>query len=514
MRSKFISRQRILFLAIIILAAFLRFYKLPDWFYFMIDEERDAFIIRRILVEKRPVLIGGSIPGGLYIGPAFYYISAIIMFFSKLNPIGEGVVASLLGTISVWLIYKVGKKLFSSSVGIFSSLFYSVSYLVVIYNRIYWPLVAAPIIALITYYSLIKIKQKHWKYIYVITAAAIIGAQSDPSNFSTLLLIIVFWVFHKVPINKQVKRGLALFAIAHIPLVLFDLRHNFLNTRAIINFFSFGKSTGEFNPLSLLTGIKIIPQTLARTISISGPLNLSQQINPCAQYLIARNNISLPTLFLAIFVLSFFVIKWLKNRKKYLGFQIIGSHLLIAILGVVAYNIFFPGYTNEWFFYVLFPAFSFIVGISLSALWGKSRFATIVAIVGFMIINLHAFANTNDDFGYKQKVQAIKFAISQVGDKPFYLDSLGTCHSYEGSRYLFGLLGKEPAASYVDPVFGDWLYPHPRLDRDDLSTKVVLVSPSKENSPSFTERYRKYLKLATQRRTFGNIEVLIISPSD
>src|SRR3990167_4360712 len=122
---------RKLHLAILIiiigLAAFLRFYQLPDWFYFMIDEERDAFIIRRILVEHRPVLIGGALPGGIYVGPAFYYLSALIMFISKLNPLGEAVFASLLGIFSVWLVYQVGRSMFSRQVGLFSSLIYALS---------------------------------------------------------------------------------------------------------------------------------------------------------------------------------------------------------------------------------------------------------------------------------------------------------------------------------------------------------------------------------------------------
>ena len=509
MKLKRPNRQQIILAAILILAALLRFYRLPDWLYFTIDEERDAFIMRRILVEHRPVLIGGSIPGGLYIGPGFYYLSAIVMFFSGLNPIGEGVVASLLGVISVYLIYKVGKLLFSRQTALFSSLFYATSYLIVVYNRIYWPLVLAPVIAIISYYSLIMVKRKKWKFVFVLTAVAIIGAQSDPSNFSTLLLMVIFWIYYKLPLNKSVKRGIALFFLSHLSLVLFDLRHNFLNTRALVNFFSFGKQTGSFSLASSFAGLKIIPQVIARTLAISGPLNISQQINPCDQYQQARTNINPAAWWLAISTLVFFVFNWFKN-KRHLGYKLIGTHLAIAVLGVIFYNIFFPGYTNEWFFYVLFPAFSLIIGLALTALWRRSKIICLLLVSSFIIINLHSLVNTSNDFGFKQKSQAIKYAINQVGDKPFYLDSLGSCHSYQGARYLFWLYGREPTASYMDPVYGDWLYPHPGLDREDLSLKVVLVSQADQESQEFYRRYQQYLKKTLLQKSFGRIKILIV----
>ena len=203
---------------------------------------------------------------------------------------------------------------------------------------------------------------------------------------------------------------------------------------------------------------------------------------------------------------------WL-SRRRHLGFQIIASHLIIAVFGgVFFYNLFFPGQTHEWFFYVLFPAFSFIIGLALSQLWRFSRPAAIVGLFAFIVINLHSFFNTSSDFGFQQKSQAIKFAISQVGSRPFYLDSIGDCHSYEGSRFLFWLYGQEPAASYMDPVYGNWLYPQPSLTQDDLSTQVVLVSRADQASSEFLAKYQAYLNLDPISRQFGAIQVLIINP--
>ena len=66
---------------LVIISFFLRFWKLPQLLYFMMDEGRDMFMMKRILVDHRPVLIGGSVPGGFNLGPGYYYLSAIVMFF-------------------------------------------------------------------------------------------------------------------------------------------------------------------------------------------------------------------------------------------------------------------------------------------------------------------------------------------------------------------------------------------------------------------------------------------------
>src|SRR3990167_4939089 len=123
----------------------------------MFDEERDAFIVKRILVDKHFTLIGGSIPGAFYLAPGYFYISAFFYFLSGLNPTGPALVASSLGVLSTLLIFTLSNKFFDKKTAVFASLFYCVSYLVIGYNRTWWPLTFGPIISLITYYSLYKI---------------------------------------------------------------------------------------------------------------------------------------------------------------------------------------------------------------------------------------------------------------------------------------------------------------------------------------------------------------------
>lgn len=86
-----------MFIGVGIFIAVLRLLKVDELGYFMLDEERDAFLVRRMLVDRRPLLIGGAIPGGINVGPLFFYISAIPYYFSLLNPIGPAYAAGVVG---------------------------------------------------------------------------------------------------------------------------------------------------------------------------------------------------------------------------------------------------------------------------------------------------------------------------------------------------------------------------------------------------------------------------------
>src|SRR5260221_1941213 len=78
-------------LAIILLvAAFCRLYRISDYLTFLGDEGRDAIIVRRLLVEGHPPLIGTSTSiGQMYLGPFYYYMMApalLLATFSSIRP--------------------------------------------------------------------------------------------------------------------------------------------------------------------------------------------------------------------------------------------------------------------------------------------------------------------------------------------------------------------------------------------------------------------------------------------
>src|SRR3989344_4607280 len=85
---------------IIAFGLFLRLINLRSWFQFEFDEEVIAWKLRQFIVFGKPFLIGGGTPFGFHLGPAFYYLSAVPLFFFRLDPIGWGVAAGVFGGVA------------------------------------------------------------------------------------------------------------------------------------------------------------------------------------------------------------------------------------------------------------------------------------------------------------------------------------------------------------------------------------------------------------------------------
>lgn len=528
-KKLFQKNKKLLFFLIVLicLSIFFRFYNFSNLMYWMFDEERDAFVVKRILVDKHFTLIGGSIPGAFYLAPGYFYISAIFYFLSNGNPLGPAIAASILGIISVVLLFFIAQEFFGKRAATFAALIYCVSYLVVIYNRTWWPLTFAPTVALLTYLSLYKIiKFRDLRWSIPLSFALIVGAQSDPSNFSLIALVILAWLLFKLPIaNRHILISIFLFLFSHLPLLLFDLRHDFFNTKLIWKMLSLGSAGGTFRPIESFKGLVMFPKTLSRFLSVSRSPDMALQIVPF-QYYVDQKFRAIPFYLLgfSITLIFAFLYKFFKSfsSKELLGTKLIGGHLFISIIGILAYNTFFPGYTHEWFLQVLFPAFSIIVGLLIAELnsaflrWNL-RILTILIWLGvglYLWISIDAILNAKNSFNFADKSKAVKWTISKVGPKDFSLDSISSSFSYGGYRYLFYLYGHEPVKSYMDPVFVDWMYPAESIAKEHPDLVVAIANPDFYFDPVFNERYQNYLAKTITKEQFGRIEVLIVDNSE
>ena len=522
---KLFKNPLVLLALIVLIGGILRFWNLSEYLYFNLDEERDLFIIRRILVDHRPTLIGGAVPGGIYLAPGYFYITAIFAWLVGMNPVGLGIVAAILGTLSIPLIYLAGKKLFDKNVGLIASFLYATSYLVVIYNKIYWPLIFAPIVTILVYFCLFKIVvSKKQKWFLGLFASLTLGIQSDPATFSLILLSIIILFLYKVSLKtKYFLWGIGFLIIAHLPLVVFDLRHDFLNLRAILKFFTGTQGgSGGIDPVRAFNGAPLLIENFSRLILTGKPHEVAQQISPCPVYFDLREaNIIYPALFLSFAAIVYLIHKFITTH--HFGLRILTLHLVIVVLGVLFYNLFFPGYTYEWFFYVFFPSFILIFSFFLADLKKYSSIilvGMIVSVVG--VLNVHAIMNGTNQFGYKNKNDAVQWSINKVGDYDFSVDSIGACFDWGGYRYLFWYKNADPVTSYIDHLYGGWLYPKSWISDNHADTVVVFVDPDfyppggelNEKYQAYLYKYNKYREKLIDSKKFGRTEVLIVDNRD
>lgn len=518
--------MRLVLILLVVTAGILRFNQLPSRQYWMIDEERDAFIVKRILVDKHPTLIGGALPGGFYLAPGYFYISAFFYYFAGANPIVMGYIAAFFGVLTVPLIFYIAKRLFDQQIAILASFFYSFSYLTVIYNRTWWPLTFSPMVAIICYWSLFEIaKYKKLGWTLVLSAALIVGVQTDPSNFSLLVLSIVIWGIFKLPIRaKPVLLAIGLLIVSHLPLVIFDFRHDFLNLKAILKFFSGQTGAGiNFDLPTLLGSLLLLPRSFLRFLWVFGEKDVAVQIAPSEIYIQAKYW-AIPSVLLisAAAVLALFFARFAKERGKNLGIFIIGLHAAIAVFGIIAQNLFFGNWNFEWLMQVLFPVYAIIAALFVSYLLKSNllRLPVYLALALFAVFSAKTILESPNSFNLYDKMKAAEFIIGKTGKDEFSLDSIGQNFTLGGYRYLFYLKGKEPVRSYMDYVYADWLYPRKDLAQEHPQTIAVIVNPEiciKGNcrrSPEFESKYQSYLLKTRTKAKFGHLEVLIVDNTD
>lgn len=491
---------------ILSLMVFVRFYRVADLGYFMMDEERDVFLVRRILVDKRPLLVGGSIPGGINVGPSFFYISAIPYALGRLNPLGPAWAAGVVGVIGVIGVYWVGKELFDRRVGILAALFAGFSLVNIIYQRPWWPLTMSQVVTLAAYWALFKNK------LLILTLALIVGAQSDPSTLSLIPLSITWLWWHRKRSGLTRKHYLAavcLFLMAHASWVLFEFRHDFMSSRALIGLLkgptlAYAK-VGPYEPVrGFISVLKMTAATVYRLFIPTGPLDVTKQISPAEIFLNQRlSAIWWPLAWIILILVVLYALFYSLKRPAIAsrfpeklsegptsgGRTLVGFHFLISLVGIFIYTTLFPGYVHEWMWFFMFPGFFLIAAdvlISFEQRWKDAnlpvgRFASFL-VAAWVVWQMSLFLKLDNVAGLGKKLAVVKAAQAEINGRPYELRSGGEEGlRYGGWRYLFTLYGQEPVKSYMDYVYQDWLYPKSGVK----SEAVVSIRNNLDDAPDF-----------------------------
>jgi len=249
--------QKILFLGlavVVFLAAFLRFYRLSEYMTFLGDEGRDAIIIKKMLVNHDLPFIGPPTSvGNIYLGPLYYYMIAIPMAIFWLNPVAAAGVDATIGVLTVLLIYYLGKIWFGRYSGLISAYLYAISPVTIIYSRSSWNPNPAPFFALLGIFGLYKI-HKSGNFLWLILVGFALAAGLQMHYLAVILIPIAFilWIY-EVWLRKKQKMliknllpgtilGVLTFLLVMSPLLLFDLKHDFLNYKAITALLTQGTS--------------------------------------------------------------------------------------------------------------------------------------------------------------------------------------------------------------------------------------------------------------------------------
>lgn len=350
---------------LLVAAVFSRFYNLPNTVSFLGDQGRDAMIVADIFRRLDPVFIGPvTSVGNLYLGPLYYYFMLPFLWLTYPSPLGPVYAVALLGIITVYLVYFLGKKMLGENAALVATFFYTFSAVITQATRFSWNPNPAPLVSLLLIYTTWiawKKNPRWWVW------AALCLSVLFQLHYLTLLALPAVGLIWLVSLREHFKAhalksiivptllGVGVFLLSIVPLILFDIKHEGTNLKAFQALMSSSENfAGSQQLLGRLT--TILKETEGRGMHI------------LFEYMIGKNRVLNQALLYATLIgyASLLRCRHLK-KKDASALWVIGSFLITGILGTAVYqHTIFDHYIAY-----LFPVTAFVYGALLTAIKPK-----------------------------------------------------------------------------------------------------------------------------------------------
>lgn len=422
-----------LLVLLLLLAAFLRFYRIEDFIVFLGDEGRDVLVVKRMIVDHKWTLLGPTASvGGMFLGPIYYYFMIPFLWLFRFEPVGPAVMVALFGVATVFLVYKTSREFFGSLAGLLAALLYSVSPLAIVYSRSSWNPNVLPFFSLLTVYFLTKALGGKKRFFFL--AGACLGVALQLHYLASFLFFVAAAAVFLFEPRRMKGWLLALgrfglgFLLTFSPFVLFELRHQFPNTRSLWRFILAGKEVafqaGRFLPIIANVFFRLFETVV------------------CDH-----------RLFLAIPLLVFVLggMGWSVKQRKIAKKKAI---LLLWIgLGCFLFG-FYQKPIYDYYLGFLFPAPFLLVGFIVEKLEKRKILvfgflALALAIFGFNLANSPAFGTANRQVANTKN--DVRILLEQTGGQPFNFALITGGNSDHAYRYFMEIWDREPVTLAHDP---------------------------------------------------------------
>ncbi len=502
--KKYLTKTNFLLFLILLLAAFLRFYRIGDYMTFLGDEGRDVLTVYNILHGHLTLLGPTSSVGGFFLGPIYYYFMAPFLWLFNYNPVGPAVMIALLGIITVYLVYYLGKNIFNKTTGFIAAFIYAISPLVVIYSKSSWNPNPMPFFTILClwflYRSLFEGKNK-WVILSGICYGILLQLHYIETFLGVSIILYVIGAEFIFSINsgparmmkkilKQVQDDIKIFfffilgfLIGFSPYLAFEVRHKFVNTLNIINFIFHSPDVGGSGNILMKTWDVFIT-VFGKTLFYYPPSNTA--VSTFGKLDIFAILISIVSLGSLIYFLIEFV-SLLKqkgrdssltlrmtNKNKFLKYFLIFAWLIppLLIFGFYKKNIY--DYYFEFLYPVVILVISNFIGFLWKNNWKRTRFFANAQnnklyqvinisskIGGILILGAIIFTSIyyspirilpNEQVNQARLIS--KVVLNEVDNKPFNLALITGGNSDFAYRYFLTIWGHPPVTiqpPYLDP---------------------------------------------------------------
>lgn len=435
----------------LLLGLVMRGWQAKERFLYAHDSDLASWMVKDIVVDKHLRLVGQETSAqGIFIGPMFYYSLIPFYLATNLDPVGSLAYSIAIGLVAIASLFFVINQLYGSRPAGIAALIYAGSELISRTEREVVPTTPVMLWSIWFYYAinLIFLGKKSG-----ILLAAILLSLVWHINLALILLspliIVGIWSNRKRFSISDVVKPLIVLILLSLPLIIFELRHNFVQSHALFQ-----------------TAIKLLSSGVE-----SGP-TFTQKVTHVLTY--AEKNIThiffTPTfsyslkLIPSILTVVFLILLIAKRIPRYTG--------TIFVLWMTLYVLFFamhPINLSEYYLNGMNIFWIIIAALAIAFIPSKIFSAIILCIL--ITYNLNYFlASPINATGYIQKQALVNFIAEDAVAHGYPCVSVSyiTDPGYNfGYRYFFFLKNLHVNQSISGSPVYSIVFPHKLVDRLD-----------------------------------------------
>jgi len=333
---------------------------------FHTDIARDLTLIREMVENKHPALLGpraGAIEG-LFHGPLWLYLNLPAFFLGRGNPLAYGWWWVLLQITLVASSYFVGSKITGDKKGGLAAAALVASRATLNTHQFLNPIGVELIAPWLLYYSYRYLKDSHLPSLLLSLIFIGFAIQFEIAFGMPILILFLLALIYRTFHSKQYIHLLSVLVLL-LPLsthLIFDIRHNWLETRAILSYLS-------TPPQAVLSGIDLIKDRIVNLFTANGLLTgvsnwASTMISIILIYLVLRGRKKYPHQLITQWFIYLYLGYWLISLslpKPLEAYYYAGFVPMIMLIFSFYLVVFRSRWLNLFLYFIL--AFNTLVGI-------------------------------------------------------------------------------------------------------------------------------------------------------
>ncbi len=418
-KTKESKKSVAIFIIILCLFVFLRFYQIEEKSQFSIDQVNDAWVVKNFIVDGKVPVLGtqARLNSGIFMGPFYYFYLSPFYFVTNLDPIASGISAGVASIISFLTIFFVVRNLFSTKLGLIAGIIYTISWASIISDRIQWTVDFIVPVSILVFYALYKVVTGSERHILLL--GIMLGLSFHVHFTSVFYLPVIILSLPFFPRTRKSIKYLVYGVLAFFIIMLPSIIHMMLNR-------------GGGDAISYL-GMFYHGLHLRRVIQLTSDAFIQfEQILFFPQAKV-----------LGFFLLPFFGLIYLKeklNRNRILFVYLAGLWFLVPWFVLSLYS----GEITDYYFLISRPIVFIILSFFIYKLITNPF--PVIKIIAVLIIVFYAQANLNKFVNFEQK--GLAYNREQTLRKIRYV---GKIQFFEGSTesYLYYIYKEryEPSTS-------------------------------------------------------------------